>query len=90
MTFVEEIQNERFFFATNFAIQSRKRLNRLDSIEPFVNVHSHQQRLIEPSLILVGNKQNLIVVGCEFLAKLRLADRVSVTIHVHLGLGVSR
>jgi hypothetical protein len=50
------------------AVQAGERLHGLDAVEPLVDVHAAEQRLIEAGLELVGHQQDLVLVPLEGLA----------------------
>ena len=62
---VHKIQNEGVFLAGSRAVQPRQRLHGLHVRQPLVDVHRVQQRLVEARLVLLGDDQNLVLVGRE-------------------------
>ncbi len=62
---VDEIQNIGGFFAGIDAIEARQSLHGGDAIEPFIDIHRAQQRLIEAGLKLVGDQQDLKLIAVE-------------------------
>src|SRR5260370_41488827 len=63
---VAEVKDEGLLLAWRRAIQARKRLNRLDAIQPFVDVHGVAQRLVESGLGLVADQPDAVL--CSLVA----------------------
>lgn len=63
---VDEIENKRLFLKRRTdTIQSRQRLYGIHAAQFFQNVHCTKFGLIKARLILVCNKQNVVIVGIE-------------------------
>ena len=62
-------------------VQARKRLDGGNALQFLENIHSAELRLIESSLILIGNQQHLIVIPVKFLCQPILREAV----HGNLG-----
>ena len=66
------------------AVQPGEGLNGLNAGQSLVDVHRVQQGLIEARLVLLGNEQHLVLLGCEVLGQLLLPHAF---VHLHLGVG---
>ena len=64
---VHEVKDERVHLARVGTIEPREGLDGSHAIEPSVDVHGVQQRLIEAGLILLGDNQQLIRVAGKLL-----------------------
>ena len=85
---VDEVEDERRVLAGRGAVEPRERLHRLHPVEPLVDVHRAQQRLVEAGLVLVGDQQHLVVGRVEARRQRRLADGTAgrgVRVHARLG-----
>ena len=81
---VDEVKNESVLLEGMGAVQPGKGLNGLDAGQSLVDVHRVQQGLIEARLVLLGNEQHLVLLGCEVLGQLLLPHAF---VHLHLGVG---
>ena len=57
--FIHKIQDVRVVFAWIATIETRQRLYRLNSRQPFIDVHPAKQWLIKPGLEFVRDQQDL-------------------------------
>src|SRR5262249_26277198 len=79
---VGEVEDHRFLFAGMNAIQAAQGLDRVDTIQPLIDVHGVEERLVEAGLELIRNDQKAIVVVLEGGGRLPLRHTV------HVGFGV--
>ena len=71
------------------AVQPGQGLYRLHPVEPLVDIHGVQQRLVEAGLVFVGHQQHLVVRRVKPFGQLCLADGLAGDdVLVHAGLGV--
>ena len=66
--------NECAIFARSAAVQTGEGLDGLHSIEPFVDIHGVEERLIEACLIFLRDDEHLMLLGGEFLGEFGFAN----------------
>ena len=89
ISIVDEIEDECVFLSGTSAVETRERLHGLNAVESLVHVHRVQKRLIEAGLVFLGDKQQLVLFGCELVRQLLLPDRSAGLVAVHIRLGVA-
>src|SRR6188768_1060600 len=62
---VHKVEDVRGVFTGMSPVQARQGLNRLNTGQPLVNIHTAQQRLVEAGLKLVGDQQDPILIRGE-------------------------
>ncbi len=73
---VAEVEHERAGLVGVRAVQPRQRLHGGEAGEGLVDVHRVELRLVEAGLVLLGDDEDLPVVGVEPLGRLRLGEPV--------------
>ena len=71
---VHKIEYEGVCLTGSGTVEARKCLHRLHTGETLINVHSMQKRLVEPCLIFLGDKQNLVFFRRKLGRQLALFD----------------
>ena len=79
---VDEVDDVHVVLAGPGPVQPRQGLDGHHAVEPLVEVHRAEQRLVEPDLVLVGDDQHLVVGAVEGDIDLLATD-----VGVHLVLG---